>query len=381
MSKKVLYFFLTSIILFFSLEVFAVEVTLFGPNQYVRGNGSPVTVTDSFPGMQGQAKMEIINGDNAGKNRVSSATIVVNGLTVVTPDKFNQQVSSFEVPISVQAQNTISVTLTSKPGSYITINVIRETDLMEGSISPPIEMPETFQMPYTTEDGTVIEIEAIKGRVIILFNPTVSLSTAENLILNNGGMIVSKIPSIKYYLVDVTPGTEMDFINSMRQNTIVLCVQPDVPLISLQTYPNEWELVSKDPDFSWHLKEINAPLAWEAVKDLILITKSIGIIDWDFRALDKAIADFEGRIVIGPTVPVTRPDNYHGTKVTAIAAAKGNDGFGNVGVSWQSLINLEVVATYFDIPYQVLEQVNQLSDVISISMGVDKCSFMMTYYL
>jgi len=137
MNRKIFSFLLTLILLSFVVEVFAVEVTLFGPKQYLRGNGSPVTVTDSFPGVSGGATLLITNGDANGKNRVSSGTIMVNGITVVTPDKFNQQVSSFMVPISVLEQNTIAVNLASKPGSFITVTIKEEIQAEAAGIVGP----------------------------------------------------------------------------------------------------------------------------------------------------------------------------------------------------------------------------------------------------
>ena len=63
---------------------FAVEVTLFGPNQYLRTKGAPNQFSDTFPGILGDGKLIIQNGDENGKHRISSATIKLNGEVVLS---------------------------------------------------------------------------------------------------------------------------------------------------------------------------------------------------------------------------------------------------------------------------------------------------------
>jgi hypothetical protein len=153
MSRKMFCFLLTTILLSFALNALAAEVTIFGPEQYIRNTGRPFTVTDSFPGVSGEANLLITNGDANGKNRVSSGTIMVNGVTVVTPDKFNKQVSSFEVPINVIEMNTISVQLASKPGSFITVTISEaEADPCAGYL-----VCQNFEGPGYDNDETWVE--------------------------------------------------------------------------------------------------------------------------------------------------------------------------------------------------------------------------------
>ena len=356
------------------------EVTLLGPSEYLRTKGKPNIYYDSFPGTVGIGKIIVKNGDDNGKHRISSAIISVNGVQVFGPSDFNQQVDCLEDQIALLDENSISVELRSGPGGYLVLE-IKEVDLMEGAISPPDVMPETAQMQYITEGGTSIDIEAVKGRVIIQFDPNVSLNTAENLIFKNGGVILAQIPSIKYYLVDIAPGTEMDFVINMRQNPIVMFTMPDVPLESLQVEPNEWQ--NKSDWFSWYHKEINADLAWESIDNLTLTPIEIAIVDKSFNGFNQGYNDFEGRIVgsIPAELPWPFSQEGHGTKVAAVAAAMGNNAFGNVGVNWENNIRLERVYTLFDVPYQILSASNKGANVICVSMGVPTCFGMMTYYL
>jgi len=103
-----------------------VEVTLLGPKQYSRTAGKPNIYKDSFPGRFGEGKLIIKNGDESGSNRISSAIIGINGNQIFGPSDFNQNVYEKELPIGIKENNTISVELSSKPGSYLTIE-IKET--------------------------------------------------------------------------------------------------------------------------------------------------------------------------------------------------------------------------------------------------------------
>jgi hypothetical protein len=107
---------------------FASEITSFGAKQYVRTTGKPNVYNDTFPGIVGQGKFIIKNGDANGKNRVSSASIIVNGRQVLGPNSFNQKVYNIVVPVNLAENNTISVDLRSGPGGYLTIRVVQEAE-------------------------------------------------------------------------------------------------------------------------------------------------------------------------------------------------------------------------------------------------------------
>lgn len=112
----------------FASMSFASEITSFGAKQYVRTTGKPNVYNDTFPGIVGQGKLIIKNGDASGKNHVSSALIAVNGQQILGPNNFNQQVYDLEVLVNLAEGNSISVELRSKPGSYLTIQVVQEVE-------------------------------------------------------------------------------------------------------------------------------------------------------------------------------------------------------------------------------------------------------------
>ena len=107
------------------------EVAVFGPKDYVRGTGRPVIVTDTFPvaNPTGSFTLHIDNGGAQGQyGRVSSAVVTLNGVVVVAPNEFNQQISVIEKPVVLISQNILSVEVRSAPGSGFTLEIFGEVD-------------------------------------------------------------------------------------------------------------------------------------------------------------------------------------------------------------------------------------------------------------
>src|SRR5262249_22996408 len=67
--------------------------------------------------------LRITNGDANGQNRISSATIKLNGVQVAGPADFGQNVSTITRSVALSLNNTLGVSLASSPGAYLTITV------------------------------------------------------------------------------------------------------------------------------------------------------------------------------------------------------------------------------------------------------------------
>ncbi|HEY5491690.1 MAG TPA: right-handed parallel beta-helix repeat-containing protein [Gemmatimonadaceae bacterium] len=65
--------------------------------------------------------LHVRSGDAAGANRVSSATVRLDGTTLLGPSAFNQQQSEWSLPVALGSTAVLSVSLASKPGSYLEI--------------------------------------------------------------------------------------------------------------------------------------------------------------------------------------------------------------------------------------------------------------------
>ena len=56
-------------------------------------------------------QLKIVNGDRDGSNRVTSAKIEINGLTIVSPPEINEGVEMLTRKIQLQNENEIKVTV------------------------------------------------------------------------------------------------------------------------------------------------------------------------------------------------------------------------------------------------------------------------------
>src|SRR5215470_11664557 len=115
-------------LLFTAAGLYAGTFTAFGPKNYVRGTGSPVTVTDTFTVLNPstQYTLKAYNGGltNSATELVSSSVVTLNGVQVIGPNNFNQNVTEVDVPVALQASNTLSVQVRGQPGGVLTIQII-----------------------------------------------------------------------------------------------------------------------------------------------------------------------------------------------------------------------------------------------------------------
>ncbi len=98
----------------------------FGPQQFVRNRGKPITEAvpvggDEFNDFMPPFVLHVVNGDEQGKHRVSSARVRLNGEELLGPPDFSQQVSGYEMEVTLFESSVLEVELASKPGSYLTI--------------------------------------------------------------------------------------------------------------------------------------------------------------------------------------------------------------------------------------------------------------------
>ncbi|MBI4436852.1 MAG: carboxypeptidase regulatory-like domain-containing protein, partial [Candidatus Omnitrophica bacterium] len=99
------------------------EFRVFGPKSYIRDTSSPDTITDTFQVLNPNTAytLRLTNGSlqDSTTEKVSSSIITLNGTEVVTPQDFNQNVSSLTVPVQLLSSNALSVELRSKPGGTL----------------------------------------------------------------------------------------------------------------------------------------------------------------------------------------------------------------------------------------------------------------------
>ncbi|MCK4829853.1 hypothetical protein KA005_79755, partial [bacterium] len=183
MLKKTFILTLISVLLIGTFSpLFGPEILVFGPKQYTRNKGKPVTETDNFTSsITGpNFTLRVINGDAQGDHRVSSGTITLNGEQVVGPSDFNQQVEIIERTVTINSSNEISVKLTSAPNSYITISIIGIAPEPTVSISASptnILLGESSTLTWSTSNAQTVNIDQGIGSVDL--NGSIDVSPTE----------------------------------------------------------------------------------------------------------------------------------------------------------------------------------------------------------
>jgi hypothetical protein len=148
---------------------------VFGPVQFTRAAGAPQTVNRDFPRCgTGTCRITVTNGNANGSNRVTSATISLNGAQLFGPANFNQNVATLTAAVTLADTNQLSVRLNSAPGSFLTVTIdcgstaklvigpdILSTVWATGVVSLAIPLANAGNAP--AEDITIGSIQATGG--------------------------------------------------------------------------------------------------------------------------------------------------------------------------------------------------------------------------
>ena len=156
------------ITLVFNFSSFAEETVIFGPQQFGRVEGKPVdsNVVFSCSSIDSEFKLKVKNGTENSESRVSSGTITLNGKQVVASSDFNQQVEIIEKSVNLNPNNEISVHLSGKPGSLITLSIISLSSTPSPApavtinVNPAIIVKgESAILNWSTTNADVVKIE------------------------------------------------------------------------------------------------------------------------------------------------------------------------------------------------------------------------------
>src|ERR1041385_8043561 len=128
--------------------------TIFGPRRFDRTSGTPNQYIEQFSlpsGFVAPFSIHIQNGNPDGTQRVSSATIKLNGVDVLSPSDLNQNVAVVDRQVNLATNDQLDIRLASDPGSYLIINLcgtVPATDQTPPVLtitSPPNNPPTTPQ--------------------------------------------------------------------------------------------------------------------------------------------------------------------------------------------------------------------------------------------
>jgi hypothetical protein len=136
-----------------------------------------------------------------------------------------------------------------------------------------------------------------------------------------------------------------------------------------------------DPEYpaQWALPRLQAPQVWDLSRGLGV---TIAVVD---SGVDASHPDLGPQLVAGFNAidgsEDTADDHGHGTRMAGIAAARGFDGFGVVGLAPEaSLMPVKSLdasghGTYADVARGIVEAVDRGARVINLSLGGDVASF------
>ena len=135
-----------------------IEATVFGPETYARTAGPPNVYTNSFSiradydATVTMGRLIVYNGEKArcDPTRARDATIVLNGCVVLDSTDIGEARDVIVLPVRLEQDNEICVTIRGLPGSYLTIQVDYET----GPTGPVFSGPQQYPfIPRTEQCG------------------------------------------------------------------------------------------------------------------------------------------------------------------------------------------------------------------------------------
>lgn len=105
------------------------ETIIFGKKVYIRSKENHVAEVSAFSALEPGSgyTLKIINNGKK-RSRVTSAVVLLNGVSVFTQDDFNKKTKYLEAAVVLSGENQISVELQGKPGSSFTLLITGQSN-------------------------------------------------------------------------------------------------------------------------------------------------------------------------------------------------------------------------------------------------------------
>lgn len=210
----------------------------------------------------------------------------------------------------------------------------------------------------------------VPGELLIAPKAGVSEADLENQYKAHGGQKIKTLSQIKVHHIKV-PAQALEAIEAaLRKNPKVEYVE--------KNFIASAELVPNDPGFSgqWHLSAISSPGAWDINTGSSSVVIAVLDSGADINHPDLALNLVAGHNFLDGSNNVydNGSNSGHGTAVSGVISATGNNGIGVSGVSWNnSIMPLVVVqdnwATYSAIASAINYAADHGAKVINMSLG------------
>jgi len=231
----------------------AVEVAVFGPRQCMRTKGKTDFFSDSFAAVTGRGTLIVKSGHEDGKHRAGSARVSLNGKHIFGPKEFKtkkkykkkkdlkgkkdaeeekkhkkgkepkekhekskNQYDFLEASVDLALFNTISVELSGKPGSYLTIEVIEDA-------APPTVNLSAAPTTILTGESTTLSWSSITADSCII-EPGIGPVEV------SGAIAVSPTETTTYTITATGPGgsaTSAATVTVIYPPTVSITAAPD----------------------------------------------------------------------------------------------------------------------------------------------------------
>ncbi len=111
--------------------------TLFGPRSFTLTTATPQTTSVLISAPAGAAYLHVRNGAPDGASRLSHASILLNGVEVVSPRELGAHVALADVPVTLLATNLLTVTLSGPLNGTLEVTLERRAASLT-SVSPAV---------------------------------------------------------------------------------------------------------------------------------------------------------------------------------------------------------------------------------------------------
>ncbi len=164
--KKRMFIMAAACVFLLATNCAATAASIFGPNQYIRTTGPKNVYTATYSASPGPGLITILNGEENGDNRVTSATVTLNGANIFVPNDFKKAVYRLEKQVTLAAANTIVIILASKPGSYLTFTQSQDAPSLTAAADPAeILAGQTAALTWSSTLADSISIDQGLGNI------------------------------------------------------------------------------------------------------------------------------------------------------------------------------------------------------------------------
>lgn len=157
----------------------------------------------------------------AGQGTITGASVKTDASGVATVGGWTVGASAGENRVTAQVASLSPVVFTASA----TEPADGKTDLLAGSAGYTGTWPKPTRVGFVSA-GQTIQINAYPTQIQLFFDPGTTEAAAHALIRTQGSTVLSQLPRVGYYLVEVKPGTESSFITAISADPIISTANP-----------------------------------------------------------------------------------------------------------------------------------------------------------